>query len=180
MDAETAQHIREAFWVGIGFTLVVSCFFYLSHRSAEGAPTRWAKWKAFLAARCAERHSYTAAHVMSGDNGTLPIVQSSAVPGGGPYPGPTPVPERNLTEDRVFRDTVLLRTAQGKWAHSGKRLYAFWGGNHDELLAKIRDLRGEIEPETAPPDLMLTPFAGRPTRASYYPGEPDLEYSPPD
>lgn len=51
MDPTTAQHIRETFYAGMLFLVVVCAWLYLSHRSAEGEPTRWARWKAFLAAR---------------------------------------------------------------------------------------------------------------------------------
>jgi hypothetical protein len=51
MDPVTAQHIRETFYAGMLFLVCLSLWLYLSHRDADHAPTRWQKWKAFLAAR---------------------------------------------------------------------------------------------------------------------------------
>lgn len=51
MDPVTAQHIRETFYGGVVFLIVITTWAYLSHRSVEGGPTRWAEWKAFLRAR---------------------------------------------------------------------------------------------------------------------------------
>jgi hypothetical protein len=116
--------------------------------------------------------------VMSSAERPLIAVRSPS-PREGTAPLPTPVPTTNLTEDRVFRDMVLLKDKQGKWFFSGKKIYTAWGGNHDELLMKVRELRGDGAPEDAPDDLTPTPYAGRMTRASYYPNEPELEYHPP-
>lgn len=88
------------------------------------------------------------------------------------------VPARDLTE----RETIVMLAVQkngSKWRYSGKKIYNLVGGNHDQFLALMREIRGDLDPETAPPDLAFTPFAGRPTRASYYPDEPELEYQEP-
>jgi hypothetical protein len=53
-----------------------------------------------------------------------------------------------------------------KWAYSGKKMYAMFGGNYNEFLALVREVRGEkAEPED---DAMITPIAGRPTKASLF------------
>jgi hypothetical protein len=130
--------------------------------------------------RYAVKHSEEARHgtvVMSrAESG--PIATAPAVPGTGAAPGPTPVPGGNLTEDQVFVQLALLKTRAGKWYFSGKRLYSLWGGNHDAFLARMREIRGD-GPDDTPDDTIVTPIAGRRTRAAYYPGEPDLEYESP-
>jgi hypothetical protein len=104
-----------------------------------------------------------------------------AVPGtAGTNQGP-PVPTPSLTYDAVFRDTVLLKNKQGGWQHSGKKLYALWGGNHDEFLAKVRSLRGETAPDSAAASSVgVSPIAGRPyDPRQFHSDNPELQYVDP-
>lgn len=90
-----------------------------------------------------------------------------------------PVLGRNLTE----RETIALLANQkngSKWRYSGKKIYSLVGGNHDQFLAIMREIRGETTPDEAPEDLVLTPIAQRPTRATYFEDAPELRYQAPE
>lgn len=103
-------------------------------------------------------------------------------PGSGPGPDYGAVLNAVLRMDLTYDQAVRLAAAikvGDKWWLSGKKLYSAAGGNHDSLLKNVSAVRGDIDPENAPEDLMLTPYAGRATRASFYPNDPDLEYQPP-
>lgn len=118
------------------------------------------------------------AHMSS--QGRLPEHRIGPVPGtGGTNQGPA-VPTSDLTYDAVFRSTVLLKNKQGGWQHSGKKLYALWGGNHDEFLAKVRSLRGESMPDDAPASPpVVSPIAGRPINPNDFQDDLELRYQAP-
>jgi hypothetical protein len=116
--------------------------------------------------------------VMSNPETAKPAVPVHRVPV--PVPG-TPLDTAwiaaNLTEDQLFEVIALARNRQGKSLYSGKRIYSMVGGNHGVFLAKLRRLRGGDLSEDD--DDMLTPIAGRPTRAAYYESDPALQYQEP-
>jgi hypothetical protein len=85
----------------------------------------------------------------------------------------------NLTEAQRLEVMALAKTVKGKWVYSGKKLYAVFGGNYNEFVATMRRLRGETDADPPEEPMMLTPFAGRPTKASYYESDPELEYQAP-
>lgn len=84
----------------------------------------------------------------------------------------------NLTEAQLLEVLALARDAKGKYRYSGKKIYALVGGNHGMFLATMRQLRGDEKDEMPEEPAVLTPIAGRPTKASYY-QDPDLEFQPP-
>lgn len=85
----------------------------------------------------------------------------------------------NLTEAQRLEILALARTPKGKWAYSGKKLYTLFGGNYNDFVATMRKLRDGQDDDPPEEPTVLTPIAGRPTKASYYPDDPALEYQPP-
>lgn len=106
----------------------------------------------------------------------VPLAQVP-VPGPGTLPSPAEIAER-LTEDQLFEAMVLARNKSGKFRYSGKKLYALKGGNHAEFLTLVRRLRGDDQGEMPEEPTILTPIAGRPTKASLY-ADPEFAYQPP-
>lgn len=119
------------------------------------------------------------APIMSRENRVLVAVPPAQVPvpGPGTLPSPAEIAER-LTEDQLFEAMVLARNKNGKPRYSGKKLYALRGGNHAEFLALVRRLRGDDQGEMPEEPTILTPIAGRPTKASLY-ADPEFVYQPP-
>lgn len=120
-----------------------------------------------------------ASPIMSREDRALVAVPSAQVPVPcpGTLPSPAEIAER-LTEDQLFEAMVLARSKNGKPRYSGKKLYALKGGNHAEFLALIRRLRGDDQGEMPEEPTILTPIAGRPTKASLY-ADPEFAYQPP-
>ena len=85
----------------------------------------------------------------------------------------------NLTEAQRLEILALARTPKGKWAYSGKKLYTLFGGNYNDFVATMRKLRDGQDDDPPEEPTILTPIAGRPTKASYYPDDPALEFQPP-
>lgn len=105
------------------------------------------------------------------------VPEPPAVPG----PSTTPSAPASLTRDLTDRETVILLATQkngAKWRYSKNAIHTLVGGNRAEILKLIGDVRGEQLAEAPPDDIILTPHAGRPTRASYY-DDPTLEYKAP-
>lgn len=84
----------------------------------------------------------------------------------------------NLTEAQRLEVLALARTPKGKWVYSGKKLYTLFGGNYNEFVSIMRQLRNGQPDEMPEEPTVYTPFAGRPTKASYY-NDPNLEYQAP-
>jgi hypothetical protein len=85
----------------------------------------------------------------------------------------------SLTEAQMLEVLALARTSKGKWAYSGRKLYTLFGGNYNDFCATMRRLRDDQDDDSPEEPAVLTPVAGRPTKASYYPDDPDLAYHPP-
>lgn len=83
-----------------------------------------------------------------------------------------------LTERAIVVWLAGLKTADS-WRYSANKIYALVGGNRNDVMTWVRSVRGE---EPAPPadDEVITPYAGRKTKAAYYPDDPLLEYQPPN
>lgn len=84
----------------------------------------------------------------------------------------------NLTEAQRLEVLALARTPKGKWVYSGKKLYTLFGGNYNEFVSTMRQLRDGQPDEMPEEPTVYTPIAGRPTKASYY-SDPSLEYQTP-
>jgi hypothetical protein len=127
------------------------------------------------AARQAERVRYVAQKE--------PVPQSShavpLVPGTGTRLNTAEI-ARGLTEDQFIEVLALARNARGRFLFSGRKIYSLVGGNYGEFLVRLRQLRGDEKDDMPEEPTILTPIAGRPTKASYY-NDADLEYqSPPN
>lgn len=85
----------------------------------------------------------------------------------------------SLTEAQRLEVLALARGPKGKWIYSGKKLYTLFGGNYNDFVATMRRLRNGQDDDPPEEPTILTPIAGRPTKASYYPDQPDLEFQPP-
>lgn len=84
----------------------------------------------------------------------------------------------DLTYEKTVTILSRLVTPAGKPRYSGKKIYNLVGGNYNEFVELMRQLRIK-DPEPAEEPTVLTPFGGRPTKASYY-TDPDLVYEPPE
>lgn len=82
-------------------------------------------------------------------------------------------PTPNLTERDNLTTLALLKKADGSWLLSANKVHDLVGGGRNEVLEKVRRAR---EGEPTNDDELITPYAGRRTRASYYPDAPELEY----
>jgi hypothetical protein len=85
----------------------------------------------------------------------------------------------NLTEREILIVLAMARNARGKYIYSGKKIYALVGGNYNDFVATMKQLRGEERDLLPDEPSVFTPIAQRPTNASYYPNNPELEYRAP-
>lgn len=58
--ADTARRVIEAFWVGMGFLVVASLYFYLTSITEDGGPERWQRWRAAFVMWNDRRHQLRA------------------------------------------------------------------------------------------------------------------------
>lgn len=114
----------------------------------------------------------------------------------------TCIMEREMTWQRRIRNVYTLQFADGSMQYEHQKVIVEWpgpieiarwlakrksadtlsaneiyklvGGNRNEVLSAVR----EVRPQQQSTDY-VTPYAGRRTKASYYPEEPELEYTPP-
>lgn len=86
---------------------------------------------------------------------------------------------RDLTEDQWVELLLRRQKPDGSWWASGKKLFPLIGGNYKAFLDRAATIRGDDRAEADAEEEIVTPWAGRRTLKSYYPDEPDLEYSPP-
>lgn len=82
-----------------------------------------------------------------------------------------------LTEYEMVNRLASLQKVDGSWWFSANKIHEIVGGARNDVLAHVRAVRGG-NPHPAS-DEIITPYAGRRTKASYYPEEPELEYTPP-
>lgn len=85
----------------------------------------------------------------------------------------------DLTYEEVVTILAGQMTPAGKLAYSGKKIYNLVGGNYNEFIALMRQLRAK-DGEPAEPPPVTTPIAGRPTRAVFKETDPELAYHPPE
>lgn len=85
----------------------------------------------------------------------------------------------DLTYEEVVTILAGQMTPAGKPAYSGKKIYNLVGGNYNEFIALMRQLRAK-DGEPAEPPPVTTPIAGRPTRAVFKETDPELAYHPPE
>lgn len=79
---------------------------------------------------------------------------------------------RNLTERELVQLLAAKKTAN-KWRWSANKIYLHFGGDRNEVMNWIREIRGGEEEGD---DLAVNPWSGRQTKRSYYPNNPELEY----
>lgn len=80
---------------------------------------------------------------------------------------PKPTPDKMLDIFKVLRAAGIDRDElRGPWRAAGLPL-------DNNLWAKAKPAAPEDD------DVLITPYAGRRTKASFYPDEPELEYKPP-
>lgn len=79
---------------------------------------------------------------------------------------------RNLTEREMVQLLASKKTAN-KWRWSANKIYLHFGGDRNEVMNWIREVRGS---EDEGDDIAVNPWSGRQTKRSYYPDEPQLEY----
>lgn len=146
-----AQQIQNTFWAGVIFMVVVSVFFYLSHRDEDHGPTRWARWKAWAIAR-----------YMS-TPGPVPVLQennteqhSDAAEQPTEHPGtegaeyvPGLVEQlAALDDDALLEALALVQTEDGEYRFAESRVGRFVGGRLEDRIEQVRAVRGV---ETPPP-----------------------------
>ena len=118
----------------------------------------------------------TSSNIEKPDTDAVVPVSSTSIDTG-IAPANTSKISRNLTE----REIVILLAAQkngAEYRYSGNAIYGLVKGNRNGIMALVAELRGGTLDDAAPDDMILTPIAGRPTRASYY-DDPQLEYQAP-
>lgn len=121
------------------------------------------------------------------DGVALGEVQTGAVPSAVPDQGTATCTEDtgfsvdDIPVDLTYEEivTILARQEDAKGNHrwSGKKIYSFVGKNYGEFVTLMRVLRPK-DTEPAEEPTILTPIAGRPTKASLY-ADPEFAYQPP-
>lgn len=88
-----------------------------------------------------------------------------------------------VPSDLTYEEIVTILAGQiassGKPAYSGKKIYSFVGGNYNEFVALMRQLRSKDDAPAQPPQ-STTPIAGRATRAIFRETDIGLAYEPPE
>lgn len=103
-------------------------------------------------------------------------------PGIGIASGITGLDLNIIPSDLTYEEQVTILARQmlptGKPRYSGKKIYSFVGGNYNDFVALMQRLRPK-DSEPAEEPTVYTPYASRPTKASYYQDDPQLEFQPP-
>lgn len=83
----------------------------------------------------------------------------------------------DLTYEEIVTILAFQATPTGKPLYSGRKIYSLVGGNYNEFSALMRELRSKDDAPADPPPI-VTPIAGRPTRATFQESDPDLVRQP--
>lgn len=106
---------------------------------------------------------------------------------------PPSLPLSLETDRRADRQTVQVVKPNAEQLLTLYKLMRAHGIGRDDAQAALKEaglpLNNNVWSKAAPPpkvvqpneddDVLVTPYAGRRTRASYYPDDPDLAYQPP-